>query len=802
MDVNETRFQLLLGYEDWANCSATADGQQPLRQQWEQPLSQASPAEILWEPATSELTLQPYTALITGAELHMYRRLNERRGADRDRHGNWYWIDDTTQTLLCQISGSGEQGHFWSPRAGLAYEQGTSAPAPHANKIHDLSLSGLTITEDQYLLVGTRQPAGLLIFDLLGGGLPRHILWPSTVAFAPYDMAPMPGGGAWILDREHSHYWAIDRFFNIVQHEQETILLAAEQANTFQPLAGEPLRYTTTQTFPTGISLQTISAIAPGDAAAIEALPDGTVLILVNTPDEPFSKLYRYYFAQQLGTPVSTESVCSLIEKDKQAQFHLHGYDFAFVPEHHDASDNLISDRLYIVPQESNQVYAFSLRQDHEQLSLQPLPNYFPLRFFSGRRLVASYHQLYYDFANTWLPLVEQQRPRYNPTATFYTPLGEPRHALDGKTPACTWHRLLLDASIPPETTVSIWSRAADMESELLTAPWNAEPSLHLRSDGSELPFVENPTGEGNGTWEVLLQAASGRYLQLKIQLLGNARLTPRLRAMRIYYPRFSYLEQYLPAVYREDRQSAAFLDRFLANFEGTYTALEGKIAAVQMLFDTRSIPSEALPWLAEWLGLALNLSWNANKQRFFLKHAMAFFHLRGTINGLLISLQLAFDSRPAGPQEDTLADYLLARSRVNTIRIIERFRLRSMSGALAGDPDSAESSLGQESTEHQFSVLLPLPKDGTAAEHYQQLELAKHILEKEKPAHTLFEVKFYQAIFRVGTIRLGIDTFVDLGSRTNQLIAPLVLGQDYLFNTYLADREPQDLLQRNVIRS
>ena len=59
----------------------------------------------------------------------------------------------------------------------------------------------------------------------------------------------------------------------------------------------------------------------------------------------------------------------------------------------------------------------------------------------------------------------------------------------------------------------------------------------------------------------------------------------------------------YLPAVYREDAQSASFIERFLANFEGFYTAIEDLIAAVQVLFDVRSAPPEALAWLAAWFG-------------------------------------------------------------------------------------------------------------------------------------------------------------------------------------------------------
>ena len=55
--------------------------------------------------------------------------------------------------------------------------------------------------------------------------------------------------------------------------------------------------------------------------------------------------------------------------------------------------------------------------------------------------------------------------------------------------------------------------------------------------------------------------------------------INPRLHALRIYYPRFSYLTRYLPGVYQEDAVSASFLDRFLANVEGTNTAIEDRIA-------------------------------------------------------------------------------------------------------------------------------------------------------------------------------------------------------------------------------
>jgi phage tail-like protein len=181
-----------------------------------------------------------------------------------------------------------------------------------------------------------------------------------------------------------------------------------------------------------------------------------------------------------------------------------------------------------------------------------------------------------------------------------------------------------------------------------------------------------------------LFQNARGRFLQLQLVLRSNGRMTPRLRALRLYYPRFSYLTNYLPDIYREDEQSASFLDRFLANFEGFYTAIEDRIAAVQMLFDVRSASPETLDWLASWFGVALDPAWDEAKRRLFIKHAVEFFQYRGTVRGLQLALRLALD--PCA-DEEIFTEPFGSNGRAHNIRIVEKYLTRRTPGVIFGDP-------------------------------------------------------------------------------------------------------------------
>jgi phage tail-like protein len=726
LDVNGTRYRLLLGEGDWRECADAAGV--PLRVSWKdaRPADTATklapatnPSQLAWDADAHELTLQPRLFRFVAAPDDVPPAFARRRGAARDRYENWYWIDESRAKVIVRSSGSLKTTEFWSAAlcvsvcAGEGADKGDgSFRAKETAPVPSFVFGGLCVTEDHYLVVGTVEPHGLLIFDLHAGGAPQHLLFPKDVEFEPFDMAARAGGGVVILDREHRRVWELDRTFSVVtrdaraggEHEDKDATPGAfhseggEQSDESAPACDEPRRITN----------QSATRIDDTDPVAIESLPDGSVLLLDQLADPKFAQVRWYRDGLQVGSPVSTRVMLDLIEEERQAEFNLVAYDFAFVPGRAaGGKDGGTPDRLYVVAADGNQSYAFRLRwRGAAQLDIEPEPIYMPMRLFGGKGLVRAGAGAYYDFDDRWIPLAEQRRPRYVEAATLLTPIkgldeDEPDRTFDGHEPDCVWHRLLLDACIPAGTRVEVWSRAANDTGDLEIAGWGAEPSLYLRADGSELPYAgrldkkaeaaSKERAGGDGTWELLFQRARGRYLQLKLVLSGDGRSTPRLRALRAYYPRFSYSVNYLPGVYREDEQSASFLERFLANFEGTYTSLEDKIAAVQMLFDVRSAPADALEWLAGWYGVALDPAWDEARRRVFIKNAMHFFAYRGTTHGLELALRLVFDEciddaafTEIPPDE--------VRHQMRGIRLVERFRARSVPAPLVGDPSETDA--------------------------------------------------------------------------------------------------------------
>src|SRR5687767_13664230 len=290
MDANGTLFHLLLGRNDWADC--LDQQRRPLRLSWANSTNGLVPntSGIDWDQERAEVTLQKRLFLFPPTPRDTRPLLADRRGAARDRYGNWYWIDDTRREILVNSSGTQMTSHFWGStdqfRSCESAAGDFHAPEPAPETV-PCELSGLAVTQDHYLVAGVRDPAGLLIFDLHAGAAPRQLLWPAAVKFEPFDMAAAPNGGVFVLDRINRRYWALDRHFNVMGESagEDDTSAALEDFQSEEGASPRPAVKNLRRD--AGITNDDACPLQTSDAIAIEALRDGTVLILESNPDTP-----------------------------------------------------------------------------------------------------------------------------------------------------------------------------------------------------------------------------------------------------------------------------------------------------------------------------------------------------------------------------------------------------------------------------------------------------------------------------------------------------------------------------------
>jgi phage tail-like protein len=800
MDVQGSQFHLLHGPDDWGACTDVATGY---------------PLQTVWDDEASALPSAPHSpleysedlgALRLRHDLPLFRRAGRtaplsptaRRGAGRDGYGNWYWIE-SDQASISWRPVDDDASALWWTAAQLGASCANAGPAAFASCTSPppagLVLTGLAVTTGHYLATGYTAAGeqGLLLFDLQAGGAPRRLLWPAP--FSPFDLADTPGGGLLVLDRVNAAYYELDAHFRL-RGTTTTV------TGPFRPTAGGPPEHVSGADTPSPTPLQAGSPLGPIDAISIEPGPcPGTALILDSDLARGYSVVHLFDAdGLRWSTPLAdaVEVIDPADPTDTPQAYSLLGLDFAYLVAP-PATGPLLPPMLYIADAEGKQVVAFSL--DAATGTLAPQPDFLPLRRWDGKALVRAGGGAWYDFSDRWVPLEIFTECRFELTGSLTTPTSfdpkTPGQPFDSRLPGCVWHRLLLDAQIPTGTGLAVQARASDDPVLLTQSPWLPQPVPYLRSDGAELawydPWVDLRQGDGSlpagtGTFELALQQVTGRYLEVQLTLQGGGRSSPAVRSLRAWYPRFSYPQHYLPAVYSEDAAPYGFLERFLANFEGFYTVTEERIEHASLLLDARTVPADSLAWLASWFGLALDPQWNEAQQRFLVRNVDRFYRSRGTLGGLMAVLLTYLNPDVT----DSVFDCGCASAA--NLRIVERFRTRDGGGAAYGDPaappGSGSAAERVATSAHRFDVLIPAGMSPDA------LAMIERIVAVNKPAHTSYTVRGYYDLFIVGQARLGVDT--QLGADPS--FSPMVLGQGYLAGTYLGFPHPFELPDRIVI--
>jgi phage tail-like protein len=378
------------------------------------------------------------------------------------------------------------------------------------------------------------------------------------------------------------------------------------------------------------------------------------------------------------------------------------------------------------------------------------------------------------------------------PTAGSYVCRGIlTTEALDSGIEDCPWDRVTLLGAIPDCSNVTVeYFTSNDPKMGLVSNPNDGPPYTFvgdqesgIRSQGSgvgcQAPGARSGAAE---PWPLtpdacpmtcLVQAQPGQYLRLRITFTSGGTTTPTLSAVKVFFPRQSYL-QYLPAVYQEDPDSRAFLDRFLSIFQSAFDEFDMTIDTLWRLFNPDSVPPQFLDWLAAWIQLPLDPTWPLAKKRAMLKKAARDYRRRGTLGGLLQAIKdysgvsdgLAIiehfrlrqclrhwpilpTAGPVGGGARLWSRQFYERLQVGTFSQVGAF-------ALTDRPEPAAEAADWGANE--FSVFFPAdPYDPEAT----TAKVAAAV-EREKPAHTSANVVPVLPRFRVGVqATLGVDTRV-----------------------------------------
>jgi len=281
-------------------------------------------------------------------------------------------------------------------------------------------------------------------------------------------------------------------------------------------------------------------------------------------------------------------------------------------------------------------------------------------------------------------------------------------------------------------------------------------------------------------TYEAPVLAAPGRFLWVTLELHGTGRASPRVRSLRAEHPSHDLLRR-LPKTFSRDERIAAFLRRYLSLFDGALGELESRADARAILLDPHAAPEEVLPWLASFLGLALDERWPLPARRQLIAETPQLWRARGTVAGLSRFLELYLGRAPV---------------------IVEHYRLRGLGGALLTDeqsslfagavvganlrvggavgrpgdePLSGDAASAFETHAHRFTVLVPGVLDVNG------MDVVRDVLEAHRPAHTVVEICTVASGMRVG-IGLHVGLLAAIGRtggfRTLQLGASRV-GRD-----------------------
>jgi phage tail-like protein len=173
---------------------------------------------------------------------------------------------------------------------------------------------------------------------------------------------------------------------------------------------------------------------------------------------------------------------------------------------------------------------------------------------------------------------------------------------IDGGRRSCQWGRLRFKAELEEGAIPVVRAFATDDERLIVHGKVMTYDAMLLNPRESALEkqrlFELAGASKFVGKSDVLLYEQEGRYLWLCVEALGQGKAV--LRDFEVFSPRDNFFGSF-PEIYRVNGE---FFHRYLAVFSSLYYDLQETIDSLDGLVDADTAPRDALPILAEWLGL------------------------------------------------------------------------------------------------------------------------------------------------------------------------------------------------------
>lgn len=409
-----------------------------------------------------------------------------------------------------------------------------------------------------------------VLYAAVSGAIHMHDLrrrWSDVTVsapdFLPWRFAADPGGGLWVLDRTRN---CLARLYGLP-------LPLGPHSNDAFDYAGSVFRPDPENCHPPRLDLLPELAWENNERAIAIACPAPESALLLLRRGSGELRYLRRYDARtaQLGPVFELVDAC-------------HAYALAC----------LDAQRIVVRVPGRLDAPAFDLSSADENSNLQPSGELYPLATealeapFAQRLDVPPHYPVALDGEADDDVAPRGVEPLHALSLSNLARHGEASSAklIDSGAQDTVWHRLYAEALLPPRAGFVAWLAAsAEPEAPVEAGAWIAHafgevplaldpqtPVAVYEHAACELPHhpgLASWPREPNraGLWSLLIQNPRqrvrrlvGRYLWVRVELFGDARVGPEIAALRAWASRFSYRDRYLPRLYRETQFGALAL--------------------------------------------------------------------------------------------------------------------------------------------------------------------------------------------------------------------------------------------------